>query len=329
MKKPVITLALILWLAQLTNMTYATDDLPSWNDTPTRQAIENFVDSVTDAQNPDYIERAARIAVFDNDGTLWAEQPIYFQLYFAMDRVKELAPDHPEWKTEQPFKAAIEGDLSTVAESGMKGLTQLLMASHANISATEFADSVADWVQTARHPDTGLRYTEMVYQPMLELLDYLRANDFKVYIVSGGGIEFMRVFAEEVYGVVPEQVIGSSIKTSYKIVEGKPVLMRLPEMNFVDDKEGKPVGINQHIGRRPIAAFGNSDGDFQMLEWTTAGEGRRMGGLVHHTDEEREWAYDRDSHIGKLARGLDEAADRNWVVIDMKKDWTSIFPKQP
>ena len=318
-----------MWLTQLTSMTYATDDLPSWHNTATRQAIENFVESVTDAQGPNYVESAARIAVFDNDGTLWAEQPIYFQLYFAIDRVKELAPHHPAWKTEQPFKAAIEGDLSTVAESGMKGLMQLLMASHANMSATEFAAVVADWVQTARHPDTGLRYTEMVYQPMLELLDYLRANDFKVYIVSGGGIEFMRVFAEEVYGVVPEQVIGSSIKTTYKVVDGKPTLQRLPEMNFVDDKEGKPVAINQHIGRRPIAAFGNSDGDFQMLEWTTAGEGPRLGGLVHHTDEKREWAYDRDSHIGKLARGLDEAADRGWIVIDMKKDWISIFPKQP
>jgi len=264
-----------------------------------------------------------RIVTFDNDGTLWAEQPLYFQLFFAIDRVKTLAPDHPEWTTRQPFKAAIENDMEALLASGEHGLIELVMATHAGMTTEEFEVIVRDWLDSARH---GRRYTEMVYQPMLEVLDYLRASGFKTFIVSGGGIEFMRPWTESVYGIPPEQVVGSSIKTVFEVRDGEPVLVRLPEMNFLDDKGDKPVGINSHIGRRPIAAFGNSDGDFQMLEWTTAGTGARLGVYVHHTDGEREWAYDRESHIGRLDRGLDEAEARGWVVVSMKDDWRTIFP---
>ncbi len=304
----------------------AADQLSSWNDGPAKQRIVEFVNRVTDPASPDFVPEPERIATFDNDGTLWAERPVYFQLLFAIDRVKEMAPEHPEWKTTQPFQAVLEDDMKALAASGEHGILELVMATHAGMTTAEFEAVAGEWIATARHPTTGKPYTEMVYQPMLELLDYLRANGFKTYIVSGGGIEFMRPWTEAVYGISPEQVVGSSIKTAYEVRDGQPVLVREAELDFIDDKAGKPVGINSHIGRRPIMAFGNSDGDFQMLEWTTAGDGARFGGLIHHTDGEREWAYDRDSHIGRLDRGLDEAADRGWLVVDMKEDWKTVFP---
>jgi phosphoserine phosphatase len=305
----------------------AADPLPSWNDGPAKAAIVAFVDKVTKQGSPEFVPEPERVATFDNDGTLWAEQPMYFQLFFALDRVKALAPQHPEWKTTQPFKAALEGDMKTLAASGEKGLLTLVMATHAGMTTAEFEKIVKDWLATARHPTAKRPYTKMVYQPMLELLAYLRANGFKTFIVSGGGIEFMRPWVSEVYGVPPEQVIGSSIKTKFEMRDGKPVLVRLPEINFIDDKEGKPVGINQHIGRRPIAAFGNSEGDLQMLQWTTAGDGARFALYVHHTDGEREWAYDRKSAFGRLDKGLDEAKAKGWTVVDMKKDWKVIYPQ--
>jgi phosphoglycolate phosphatase-like HAD superfamily hydrolase len=300
--------------------------LPAWNDNASRQNIIKFVEAVTNESSHDYIPVAERIAVFDNDGTLWSEKPVYFQLLFAIDRVKAMAPKHPEWKTAQPFKAVLENDMDALADSGEKGLLELVMATHAGITTDEFAKIVTEWLASARHPTTGKPYTEMVYQPMLEILSYLRDNGFKTFIVSGGGIEFMRPWVEAVYGIPPQQVIGSSIKTKFEMRDGKPVLVRLPEINFIDDKAGKPVGINQHIGRRPIAAFGNSDGDLQMLQWTAAGEGKRLMVLVHHTDEEREWAYDKDGHVGRLDKALVEAGENGWTVIDMKKDWKSIYP---
>jgi phosphoserine phosphatase len=278
----------------------------------------------TDGQST-FVPPPERIAVFDNDGTLWAEQPMYVQIVFALDRVKALAPKHPEWKTKQPFKAALEGNLKAVLEGGKRALLELMMATHANNTTEEFSQIITDWLASARHPKTNRLYTEMVYQPMLELLSYLRASGFKTYIPSGGGIEFMRPWTEKVYGIPPEQVIGSSIKTKFEIRNGQPVLVRVPEINFVDDKEGKPVGINQHIGRRPIAAFGNSDGDLQMLQWTSAGDAKRLMLLVHHTDAEREWAYDRKSHIGRLDKAMDEVQAKGWVVVDMKKDWKVIY----
>jgi len=267
-----------------------------------------------------------RIAVFDNDGTLWAEQPLYFQLVFALDRVKALAPQHPEWKDKEPFASLLKGDLKGALAGGEPAIFQIVMATHTGMTTEEFEKTVTDWIATARHPKTKRPYTEMVYQPMLELLAYLRANGFKTFIVSGGGIEFMRVFSEQVYGIPPEQVIGSSGKLKFELRDGKPVLVKLPELNFIDDKAGKPVGIQQHIGRRPILAFGNSDGDLQMLQWTAAGRGARFMGLVHHTDAEREWAYDRNSHIGKLDKALDEANAKGWTVVDMKDDWKQVFP---
>ncbi len=302
------------------------DPLPSWNEGEAKQAIFDFVVRVTDSASPAFVPESERIATFDNDGCLWSEQPMYFQVIFAMDRVKALAPEHPEWATQQPFQAVLEGDIETLAASGEHGLLELVMVTHAGMTTEEFETVATDWLATAKHPTTGRPYTEMVYQPMLEVLDYLRANGFKTFIVSGGGIEFMRPWTEAVYGIPPEQVVGSSVKTAYELRDGVPVIARLPELNFIDDKEGKPLGINSHIGRRPIAAFGNSDGDFQMLEWTTAGDGARLGVLIHHTDAEREWAYDRDSHIGRLDRGLDEASDRGWVVVSMKDDWGRIYP---
>jgi len=304
----------------------AADPLPSWNDTPSKQAIVSFVAKVTRAGSTDFVPEPERIAVFDNDGTLWAEQPMYVQLAFVLDRVKDLAPQHPEWKTKEPFASVLKNDFKGVAASGVPGLLKLTAATHSGITTEEFEAIVTRWLATARHPQTGKPYTEMVYQPMLELLAYLRANGFKTFIVSGGGIEFMRPWTEKVYGIPPEQVVGSSIKLKYEIRNGRPVIMKEPELDFIDDKEGKPVGIQQHIGRRPIMAFGNSDGDFQMLEWTTSGSGARFGLLVHHTDPEREWAYDRDSHFGKLARGLDEGPKRGWIIVDMKQDWKQIFP---
>jgi hypothetical protein len=315
----VATLASIAW-AQ------AADPLPSWNETTAKRAVVAFVEKVTTPGSPDLVPPAERIAVFDNDGTLWSEQPMYVQLAFALDRVKTLAPQHPEWRDQQPFKAALEGDMKALAESGEHGLLELVMATHAGTTTEEFAAIVAAWLATARHPKYGRPYTELVYQPMLELLAYLRANGFRTFIVSGGGIEFMRPWAERVYGVPPEQVVGSSIRTKYELRDGKPVLVRLPQLDFIDDKAGKPVGIHRHIGRRPILAFGNSDGDFQMLEWTTAGAGPRLGLIVHHDDADREYAYDRQSAVGRLDRALDEAARRGWVVVSMERDWKRIFP---
>jgi len=302
------------------------DPLPSWNDGPAKQAIVQFVKDVTTAGGPKYVRPEERIAVFDNDGTLWSEQPIYFQVAFAVDRVKAMAPRHPEWKTKQPFKAALEGDMKTLVASGEKGLVQLMMATHAGMTTEEFETIVKDWLAAARHPRFKRSYIDLVYQPMLELLAYLRANGFKTYVVSGGGIEFMRPWTEKVYGIPPEQVVGSSIKVKFELRDGKPVLIRLPEIDFIDDKAGKPVGIHKFIGRRPIAAFGNSDGDLQMLQWTTGGAGRRFGLIVHHTDGDREWAYDRQSSIGRLDKALDEARAKGWTVVDMKRDWRRVFP---
>jgi len=302
------------------------DPLPSWNEGLSKKAIIGFVDRVSREGSPEYIAPAERIATFDNDGTLWAEQPMYFQLVFAIDRVKTLAPQHPEWKDTEPFASLLNGDVKAALAGGEPAIVQIMMAAHAGMTTDEFEKIVIDWLATAKHPTSGRPYTDMVYQPMLELLIYLRSNGFKTFIVSGGGVEFMRPWVEKVYGIPPEQVIGSTIKTKFELRDGKPVLMRLPEVNFIDDKAGKPVGIHQHIGRRPIAAFGNSDGDLQMLQWTAAGAGARFCLIVHHTDAEREWAYDRDSHIGRLDGAIDEASARGWTVVDMKADWNAIFP---
>lgn len=300
--------------------------LPSWIDGKSKEAIINFVHTITNKNKSSYIHPSERIAVFDNDGTLWAEQPIYFQLAFAVDRVKVLAPKHPEWKNKQPFKAVLENDLKSVLAGGEHAIVELIMATHVGNTTEEFSQIVKDWLATAKHPKTGRYYTDMVYQPMLELLNYLRASGFKTYIVSGGGVEFMRPWAENVYGIPPEQVIGSSIKTKFEMQGNKPVLLRLAEINFFNDRAGKPVAINRHIGRRPIAAFGNSDGDLQMLQWTMTGKGERFAAIVHHTDTEREWAYDRKSHIGRLDKALDEAREKGWTVIDILKDWKQIYP---
>ncbi len=317
------TLLAVLLLA---NSAFAADPLPSWNDRKAKQSIVNFVTKVTKAGSPDFVPAPQRIATFDNDGTLWAEQPVYFQLLFAIDRVKALAPQHPEWQTQEPFASLLKGDLKGVMAGGEKALLEIVMATHAGMTTEEFEKTVKDWLATARHPKTGKLYTEMVYQPMLEVLTYLRANGFKTFIVSGGGIEFMRPWTEKVYGVPPEQVVGSSIKTKWETRSGKPALVRLPEINFIDDKTGKPVGINSHIGRRPIAAFGNSDGDQQMLEWTQAGSGARLMMLVHHDDAKREWAYGPESKIGTFSDALmAEANQRGWNVISMKNDWKKIF----
>ncbi|MEW4526717.1 HAD family hydrolase [Maioricimonas sp. JC845] len=302
------------------------DPLPSWNEGTTRQQIISFVEAVTDPDSPDFVPEDERIAVFDNDGTLWAEQPIYFQLAFAIDRVKTVAEEKPELKEQEPYRSILKGDLKPLMAGGEHAILEVVMATHADMTTDEFAAIVADWLKTARHPTTGRPYTEMVYQPMLELLAYMRANGFKTFIVSGGGVEFMRVFSEQVYGIPPEQVIGSTIVTKFEMRPTGPVLIRLPKIDFIDDKDGKPVGINRNIGRRPIAAFGNSDGDLQMLEWTTAGTGRRLGAIVHHTDARREWAYDRNSHIGRLDKALDEGRKDGWTIIDMKDDWKVIFP---
>jgi phosphoserine phosphatase len=303
----------------------AVDPLPSWQDTAAKARIVAFVTAVTETGGRDFVAPADRIAVFDNDGTLWSEQPMYVQLAFALDRVKALAPKHPEWKTEQPFKAALDGDMKTLGGIGEKGLVELVMATHAGTTADEFAAIVTDWLATARHPKFRRPYRDLVFQPMLELLAYLRTNGFQTWIVSGGGVEFLRVFAEQAYGVPPYQVIGSSIKTRYDVRTGKPVIVRLPEIDFIDDKAGKPVGIHKFIGKRPIAAFGNSDGDFQMLEWTTAATGARLGVIVHHTDAEREFAYDRKSSFGHLGKALDESVARGWLVVDMKRDWKTVY----
>ncbi len=314
----------------LSSLACTAQDTPlrSWNDTTTKQAIISFVEKVTREGSPDFVPVAERVAVFDNDGTLWSEQPMYFQAIFIFDRIKALAPQHPEWKTQEPFASVLKGDVKSAIAGGDKALIEMAMATHAGMTTEEFKGIVSDWIATAKHPKTGRLYTEMVFQPMLELLAYLRANEFKTFIVSGGGIEFMRPWAERVYGVPPEQVIGSSIKTKFEIRDGNPVLVRLPELNFIDDKAGKPVGINQHIGRRPIAAFGNSDGDLQMLQWTAAGKGPRFCLLVHHTDADREWKYDRSSHIGKLDEALEQAQRNKWTVVNMQHDWKVIHPAE-
>jgi hypothetical protein len=302
------------------------DPLPSWNDGAAKSSITGFVARVTTQGGADFVPPVQRIATFDNDGTLWIEQPMYVQFAFVLDRVRALAPQNPTWKTKQPFKAVLDGDMKALAASGEKGLVELMAATHAGMTVDEFEKIVTEWLATARHPRFKRPYTELVYQPMLELLAYLRANGFKTFIVSGGGIEFMRPWTEKIYGIPPEQVVGSSIKTRFEMRDGQPVLFRLPQINFIDDKTGKPVGINEHIGRRPIAAFGNSDGDLQMLQWTTmSGSGARLGLIVHHTDAEREYAYDRQSHVGKLDKALDAAAINKWTLADMKKDWKRVF----
>lgn len=302
--------------------------LLSWNDGPAKKAIVDFVARVTTSAGPDYVAPAGRVAVFDNDGTLWPEQPIYFQFQFALDRVKALAPGHPEWSTRPPFDAVIRGDVKSLMASGETGILDIIAASHAGMTTDEFAGHVGDWLASARHPRFNRSYGDLVYQPMLELLGYLTDNGFKAFIVTGGGVEFMRVFAERVYGIPPERVVGSSGETKYEIRDGSPVLVKLAKVEFVNDGPGKPVGINRFIGRRPIFAFGNSDGDRQMLEWTMAGNGLHLAGLVHHTDAEREWSYDRVSPIGRLDKALDEAKTGGWTVVDMKADWRRVFAFQ-
>ena len=303
----------------------AQDPLPSWNDGKSKQAIIEFVTKVTKADSPEFVPAAERIATFDNDGTLWCEKPLPVQLFFLLDRVKELAPKHPEWKEKEPFASLLKGDLKGALAGGDHALLELVAATHAGMTTTEFETIVKDWIASAKHPKFQQAYTACVYQPMLELLAYLRANGFKNFIVSGGGIEFMRPWTEQVYGIPPEQVVGSSIKTRLETRDGKPVLLRLPELNFNDDKEGKPIGINEHIGRRPLMAFGNSDGDLQMLQYTAAGNGARFCLYVHHDDAAREYAYDRKDSLARLDKGLDEAAAKGWTLVSMKDDWKEIF----
>ena len=302
------------------------DPLPSWNSGPAKSAIIRFVKNVTKKGGPEFVPPSERIAAFDNDGTLWCEQPMYVQLAFALDRTKALAPEHPEWKDKDPFKSVLAGDMKSVMATGERGLVELIMATHAGMTVEDFNQNANYWLTLSKHPKFKRNYKELVYQPMLELLRYLRANGFKTYIVSGGGIDFMRPWTEKVYGVPPEQVIGSSIKTKFEWIDGKPALIRLPEIDFIDDKEGKPVGIHKFIGRKPIAAFGNSDGDLQMLQWVSADNYPHFALLVHHTDAEREYAYDRDSSVGRLDKALHEARKNAWTVVDMKKDWKRIFP---
>ena len=318
-----VTLAALLATA---SVQAAADPLPSWNDGAAKQRIVTFVTETAQEGSASFVPPAERIAVFDNDGTLWAEHPMYFQLAFALDRVKALAPRHPQWKDQEPFKSVLAGDLKGVLAGGEHAILELVMATHAGMTTTEFEEIVKEWITTAKQPTSKRPYTDMVYRPMLELLAYLRANGFKTFIVSGGGIEFMRPWTETVYGIPPEQVVGSTITTKFELRDGQPVLVRLPQINFIDDKEGKPVGIHRFIGRRPILAFGNSDGDLQMLQWTAAGAGARLCLLLHHTDGEREWAYDRQSPIGRLDKALDEAGAKGWTVVSMKKDWKHVFP---
>lgn len=317
---------LLCGLAGLGGQTQQRDPLPSWNEGVSKKAIADFVTRTTTPGSANFVPVTQRIAVFDNDGTLWTEQPMYTQMAFALDRIKVLAPKHPEWKQQQPFKAILEGDMKAFSASGENGVAQVIMATQTGMTTAEFDETVKQWLATARHSRFHRPYTECIYQPMLELLAYLRANGFKTYIASGGEVEFMRPWAEKVYGIPPEQVIGSSVKTKYEVRNGKPVLVRLPQIDFIDDKSGKPVGINEFIGRRPLAAFGNSDGDQQMLEWTAAGTGPRLMLIVHHTDADREYAYDRQSSVGRLDSALDEAASKGWIVVDMKRDWKVIFP---
>lgn len=323
----ITVLALVLLAFGGTAVFPADDPLPSWNDTAPKKAIVAFVERATKEGSQDFVPVPERIAVFDNDGTLWAEQPIYVQIMFVIDHVKALAPQHPEWKTKEPFASLLKGDMKGVTAAGEAGAMEMLAATHTGMTTEEFGKTVSDWIATAKHPKTGRLYTQMVYQPMLELLTYLRANGFKTFIVSGGGIEFMRPWTEKVYGIPPEQVVGSSVKLKFEMRNGVPVLVKIPAIDLNDDKEGKPIGIQSRIGRRPIAAFGNSDGDLQMLQWTTAGSGQRFALIVHHTDADREWAYDRTSHVGKLDKAWDEAVAKGWTVVSMKDDWNTIFPK--
>ncbi|WP_040353399.1 HAD family hydrolase [Blastopirellula marina] len=307
------------------------DPLPSWNEGKSKAAIVEFVERVTDQSSPDFVPVAERIATFDNDGTLWSEQPLYFQGLYALDRVRKLAPDQPEWSNTEPFQSVLKGDLKGVMATGMPAIEKLIFATHADISGEEFQTSVRDWLATAKHPQTGLPFTKMIFQPMLELMAYLRANDFKVYIVTGGGIDFVRVFSEGTYEVPPEQVVGSSLDAKFEMTNGIPTILKTGKLDFIDDKAGKPVGIYRHIGRRPIFAAGNSDGDLQMLQYTTIPSDAKdnkpgFGLLVHHTDARREWAYDRDSHIGKLEKALDDAPQQGWLIVDMKDDWSKIYP---
>jgi phosphoserine phosphatase len=302
------------------------DPLLSWNDGPSKQAIVEFVRDVTDPESAHYVEPPERIAVFDNDGTLWAEKPIYFQFFFILDRIRAMAPDHPEWKSTQPFQSVLENDFETLGATDRDALAHMMGIAVSGTTTEEFETTVKNWLETALHPVTGQPYTSMVYQPMLELLDYLEANDFTNFIVSGGGVGFMRPWSEDVYGIPPERVVGTSMELEYELLDGKPVIQRTPQLHFLNDKAGKPVSIERFIGRRPILAAGNSDGDYQMLEWTTAGKGRRLGLIVHHTDAEREWAYDRHSSNGRLDRGLDNATDKGWLLIDMADEWKLVFP---
>ena len=304
----------------------AVDPLPSWAEGPARQAITDFVARVTKEGGADFVPESQRLAVFDNDGTLWAEQPIYFQFAFALDRVKTLAPKHPEWQTTEPFKSILAGDVKGALAGGEQAIVQILGATHAGMSTEEFRLLVLDWTATAKHPTLGHRYAECVYQPMLELLAFLRANGFRTFIVSGGGIEFMRPWVEAAYGIPPDPVVGSRGKLKYELVEGQPRITKLPDVDFVDDGPGKPVGIQQLIGRRPLMAVGNSDGDREMLEWTAAGPGARFALLVHHTDAAREWAYDKPSSIGQLDKALTQAREQGWTVVDMQRDWKRVFP---
>lgn len=321
-----LALKCILVFLLTANTAFAADPLPSWNDTAPKKAIIAFVEEVTKAGSPDFVPQPERIATFDNDGTLWAEQPIYFEYTFSFDRIRALAPEHPEWISTEPFGSVLKGDWKSVLEGGDHPFLEMMAVTHSGMTTDEFEKIVTDWLATARHPQTQRLYTEMVYQPMLELLTYLRANGFKTYIVSGGETGFMRPWSEKVYGIPPEQVVGSSIETKFELRNGKPVLVRLPEMNFNDTFDGKPISINQSIGRRPIASFGNSDGDLQMMQWTSAGSGPRFCLYVHHTDAKREWAYDRKSDVGRLDKGLDEASAKGWTVVSMKDDWKIIYP---
>ena len=323
-----VAMVLLSLAASRTAFAQGAEPLPSWNDGKAKQSIRDFVAAVTREGSADFVPVPERVAVFDNDGTLWCEQPMYVQLAFALDRLKEMAPMHPEWRERQPFRAALEGDMKAFSETGERGVAELLMVTHAGMTVDEFEQVVVRWLASARHPRFKRPYTEMVYQPMLELMAWLRASQFKTYIVSGGGVDFMRPWTEKVYGIPPDQVVGSSGKVQFELRDGKPVLVKLPEINFIDDKAGKPVGIHQYIGRRPIAAFGNSDGDQQMLEWTAAGTGARFALIVHHDDAKREWAYDRTSHIGTLDKAWDEAVAKGWTVVSMKDDWKTIYPPE-
>lgn len=333
-KKIIISLLTLLFIACTTNTkveltstkTENIDPLPSWNNTSTKKEILAYVDVVTDENHPDFIEIKDRISVFDNDGNLWSEQPAYFQLFFAIDEIKKLAPQHPEWKNEQPFKAVLENDMKELIKYGEHGLLQIVMATHAGNTTVEFDTMVKDWIAIAKHPTKNVTYDKLVYQPMLELLNYLRVNDFKTYIVSGGGVDFMRAFVTEIYGIPEEQILGSRIKTEFDYNDGNPIIKRLPELDFIDDKEGKPLNIQKIIGKKPVFSSGNSDGDLAMMQWTASNELTSFMLYVHHTDAEREWAYDRDSHIGRLDKGLDEAEEKGWTVIDMKNDWKLIYP---